>query len=120
MDPTGQRGILQPLPAVLSRLLRCSKNRSSYSAVTGLHSHVRSALTHVLLFLQPVEELRETALSILKDAGQNLEGNLNTVGLAGAWAGGGSLAFPARKQHSLQSVPAPRVPLDECCESLES
>ncbi|NWW61953.1 CKP2L protein, partial [Ifrita kowaldi] len=48
---------------------------------------------------EPVEELRETALSILKDAGQNLEGNLNIVGPAGAWAGGGSLAFPARKQH---------------------
>ncbi|NXE43021.1 CKP2L protein, partial [Ptilorrhoa leucosticta] len=36
---------------------------------------------------EPVEELRETALNILKDAGQKLEGNLSVVGLAGAWAG---------------------------------
>ncbi|NWV55488.1 CKP2L protein, partial [Daphoenositta chrysoptera] len=36
---------------------------------------------------EPVEELRETALSILKDAGQKLEGNLSVVGLAGVWAG---------------------------------
>ncbi|NWT86245.1 CKP2L protein, partial [Lanius ludovicianus] len=36
---------------------------------------------------EPIEELRETALNILKDAGQNLEGNLNIVSLAGAWAG---------------------------------
>ncbi|NWW22411.1 CKP2L protein, partial [Falcunculus frontatus] len=40
---------------------------------------------------EPVEELRETALSILKDAGQKLEGNLSVVGLAGAWAGRASL-----------------------------
>ncbi|NXK69317.1 CKP2L protein, partial [Sylvietta virens] len=40
---------------------------------------------------EPVEELRETALNILKDAGQKLEGNLSVVGLTGAWAGGGSL-----------------------------
>ncbi|NWY27782.1 CKP2L protein, partial [Pheucticus melanocephalus] len=30
---------------------------------------------------EPVEELRETALNILKDAGQKLEGNLSIVGL---------------------------------------
>ncbi|NWT91422.1 CKP2L protein, partial [Urocynchramus pylzowi] len=30
---------------------------------------------------EPVEELRETALTILKDAGQKLEGNLSIVGL---------------------------------------
>ncbi|NWV19270.1 CKP2L protein, partial [Origma solitaria] len=40
---------------------------------------------------EPVEELRETALNILKDAGQTLEGNLSTGGPAGAWAGRGSL-----------------------------
>ncbi|NWT09101.1 CKP2L protein, partial [Vireo altiloquus] len=40
---------------------------------------------------EPVEELRETALKILKDAGQKSEGNLSVVGLAGAWAGRGSL-----------------------------
>ncbi|NWZ42868.1 CKP2L protein, partial [Brachypodius atriceps] len=40
---------------------------------------------------EPVEELRETALSILKDVGQKLEGNLSVVGLTGAWVGGGSL-----------------------------
>ncbi|NXX30950.1 CKP2L protein, partial [Nicator chloris] len=33
---------------------------------------------------EPVEELRETALNILKDAGQKLEGNLSVVGLTGA------------------------------------
>ncbi|NWV34037.1 CKP2L protein, partial [Grantiella picta] len=36
---------------------------------------------------EPVEELRETALNILKDAGQTLEGNLSTGGPNGAWAG---------------------------------
>ncbi|NXO43766.1 CKP2L protein, partial [Locustella ochotensis] len=36
---------------------------------------------------EPVEELRETALNILKDAGQKLEGNLSVVGLTGARAG---------------------------------
>ncbi|NXS05339.1 CKP2L protein, partial [Oxylabes madagascariensis] len=36
---------------------------------------------------EPVEELRETALNILKDAGQKLEGNLSFVGLTGVWAG---------------------------------
>ncbi|NWW31958.1 CKP2L protein, partial [Panurus biarmicus] len=36
---------------------------------------------------EPVEELRETALNILKDAGHKLEGNLSVVGLTGAWAG---------------------------------
>lgn len=91
-----------------------------FSCNSGLHSHARSALTHILLFLQPAEELREIALDILKDAGQNLEGNLNIVGLAGAWVGGVSLVFPAGKQRGLQSVPAPCVPLDECCERLES
>lgn len=68
---------------------------------SGLRSHARPALTHVLLFLQPVEELRETALNILKDAGQKLEGNLRVMGSTGAWAGGGSLLLPARKQHGL-------------------
>lgn len=65
------------------------------SCNSGCHSH---ALTHVLLFLQPVEELRETALNILKNAGQKLEGNLSVVGLTGAWAGRGSLVLPAGKQ----------------------
>ncbi|NXT60082.1 CKP2L protein, partial [Chaetops frenatus] len=37
---------------------------------------------------EPVEELTETALNILKDAGQKLEGNLSFLGLTGAWAGG--------------------------------
>lgn len=55
-----------------------------FSCNSGLHSH---GLTHVLFFLQPVEELRETALSILKDVGQKLEGNLSVVGLTGAWVG---------------------------------
>ncbi|NXO70125.1 CKP2L protein, partial [Phainopepla nitens] len=41
---------------------------------------------------EPVKEIRETALNILKDAGQNLEGNLSAVGFTGAWAGRGSLA----------------------------
>ncbi|NWX26848.1 CKP2L protein, partial [Notiomystis cincta] len=36
---------------------------------------------------EPVEELRETALNILKDEGKKLEGNLNVVRLSGAWAG---------------------------------
>ncbi|NXQ57774.1 CKP2L protein, partial [Anthoscopus minutus] len=36
---------------------------------------------------EPVEELRETALNILKDAGQKWEGNLSIVGLTGEWAG---------------------------------
>ncbi|NXM54822.1 CKP2L protein, partial [Illadopsis cleaveri] len=36
---------------------------------------------------EPVEELRETALNILKDASQKLEGNLSVVGLTGTWAG---------------------------------
>ncbi|NXO13141.1 CKP2L protein, partial [Oriolus oriolus] len=48
---------------------------------------------------EPVEELRETALNMLKDAGQNLEGNLSIVGPAGAWASRGSLVLPAGKQH---------------------
>ncbi|NWI48362.1 CKP2L protein, partial [Picathartes gymnocephalus] len=48
---------------------------------------------------EPVEELRETALNILKDAIQKLEGNLSFVGLTGAWADGGSLLLPAEKQH---------------------
>ncbi|NXJ27683.1 CKP2L protein, partial [Dicrurus megarhynchus] len=64
---------------------------------------------------EPVEELRETALNILKDAGQNLEGNLNIVGLAGAWAGGGSLAFPAGKQHGEKAKePIPCRPTTPC------
>uniref|UniRef100_A0A8C5U587 Cytoskeleton-associated protein 2 C-terminal domain-containing protein n=1 Tax=Malurus cyaneus samueli TaxID=2593467 RepID=A0A8C5U587_9PASS len=37
---------------------------------------------------EPVEELRETALNMLKDAGQTLEGNLSTVGWAGCSMGG--------------------------------
>ncbi|NXH48885.1 CKP2L protein, partial [Dicaeum eximium] len=36
---------------------------------------------------EPVEELRETLLGVLKDGGQKLEGNLSVVGLTGAWAG---------------------------------
>lgn len=72
-----------------------------FSCNSGLHSH---ALTPVLFFLQPVEELRETALSILKDVGQKLEGNLSVMGLTGAWVGGGSLVLPAREQHGLLSV----------------
>ncbi|NXB62539.1 CKP2L protein, partial [Struthidea cinerea] len=64
---------------------------------------------------EPVEELRETALSILKDAGQNLEGNLNIVGPAGAWAGRGSLAFPAGKQHGEKAEePIPWGPTTPC------
>ncbi|NXH35789.1 CKP2L protein, partial [Myiagra hebetior] len=64
---------------------------------------------------EPVEELRETALNILKDAGQNLEGNLSIVGLAGAWAGGGSLAFPAGKQHREKAEePVPWGPVTPC------
>ncbi|NWX54691.1 CKP2L protein, partial [Promerops cafer] len=52
---------------------------------------------------EPVEELRETALNILKDAGQKLEGNpLSVVGLAGAWAG------------SLAEEPVPWEPTTPC------
>ncbi|NXC05269.1 CKP2L protein, partial [Orthonyx spaldingii] len=36
---------------------------------------------------EPVEELREIALDILKDAGQGLEGNLSVGGPAGTWEG---------------------------------
>ncbi|NWR46107.1 CKP2L protein, partial [Regulus satrapa] len=36
---------------------------------------------------EPIEELRETALDLLKDVGQKSEGNLSTEGLSGAWAG---------------------------------
>ncbi|NXR74028.1 CKP2L protein, partial [Pycnonotus jocosus] len=36
---------------------------------------------------EPLEELRETALNMLKDVGQKLEGNLSVVGLTGAWVG---------------------------------
>ncbi|NXW77933.1 CKP2L protein, partial [Hirundo rustica] len=43
---------------------------------------------------EPAEELRETVLNILKNAGQKLEGNLSVVGLTGAWAGRGSLEEP--------------------------
>ncbi|NXD94709.1 CKP2L protein, partial [Chaetorhynchus papuensis] len=64
---------------------------------------------------EPVEELRETALNILKDAGQKLEGNLNILGPAGAWAGGGSLAFPAGKQHREKAEePIPWGPTTPC------
>lgn len=76
---------------------------------SGLLSHARPALTNVLLFLQPIEELRETVLNILKDADQKLEGNLSVKGLTGAWACGGSLVLPARKQGALLSVPAPHI-----------
>ncbi|NXR39024.1 CKP2L protein, partial [Zosterops hypoxanthus] len=55
---------------------------------------------------EPVEELRETALSILKDAGQKLEGNLSVVGLTGPWAGGGSLGEKAEEPISWE----PRTP----------
>ncbi|NXL76067.1 CKP2L protein, partial [Leptocoma aspasia] len=41
----------------------------------------------VIAGAEPVEELRETVLKILKDGGQKLEGNLNIVGLTGVWAG---------------------------------
>lgn len=84
-----------------------------FSCNSGLHSYARPALTHVLLFLQPVEELRETALNILKDAGQKWEGNLSVMGLTGAWAGRGSLMLPAGKQHCLQCVSASHLPPDE-------
>lgn len=77
---------------------------------SGLHPHARPFLTHVLFFLQPVEELREIALNILKDADQKLEGNLNVVGLTGAWAGGGSLVLPARKQHGFTVCPSTSCP----------
>ncbi|NXB03603.1 CKP2L protein, partial [Cnemophilus loriae] len=43
---------------------------------------------------EPVEELRETAINILKDAGQKLEGNLSVAGLTGAWAGGEKAGEP--------------------------
>ncbi|XP_032937146.1 cytoskeleton-associated protein 2-like isoform X3 [Catharus ustulatus] len=58
---------------------------------------------------EPIEELRETVLNILKDADQKLEGNLGVKGLTGAWACGGSLVLPARKQGALLSVPAPHI-----------
>ncbi|NXR56144.1 CKP2L protein, partial [Hippolais icterina] len=64
---------------------------------------------------EPVEELRETALNILKDAGQKLEGNLNIVGLTGAWADRGSLVLPARKQHGEKAEEAiPWEPMTPC------
>ncbi|NXP38960.1 CKP2L protein, partial [Leiothrix lutea] len=66
---------------------------------------------------EPVEELRETALNILKDAGQKLEGNLSIVGLTGAWAGRGSLVLPARKQQVYREKaeePVPWEPRTPC------
>ncbi|NXB84654.1 CKP2L protein, partial [Vidua chalybeata] len=36
---------------------------------------------------EPIEEVRRTAINILENGGQNLEGNMSVVGLAGAWAG---------------------------------
>ncbi|NWU41337.1 CKP2L protein, partial [Hylia prasina] len=64
---------------------------------------------------EPVEELRETALSILKDAGQKLEGNLNVAELTGAWASRGLLVLPARKQHGEKAKePFPGEPTTPC------
>lgn len=77
MDPTGQRGILQPL--LSSAQAEQQKPFLPFISNSGLHSHARPALTHVLLFLQPVEELRASPFNILKDAGQKLEGNLSIV-----------------------------------------
>ncbi|NXQ13767.1 CKP2L protein, partial [Peucedramus taeniatus] len=64
---------------------------------------------------EPVEELREAALSILKDAGQKLAGNLSVVGLTGSWAGGGSLVLPAWKPHGEKAEePIPQEPTTPC------
>ncbi|NWT61055.1 CKP2L protein, partial [Erythrocercus mccallii] len=64
---------------------------------------------------EPVEELRETALSILKDARQKLEGNPGVVGVTGVWASEGSLALPARKQHGEKGEePIPWEPRTPC------
>ncbi|NWZ71457.1 CKP2L protein, partial [Acrocephalus arundinaceus] len=59
---------------------------------------------------EPVEELRETALNILKDAGQILEGNLNIVGPTGAWADRGSLAEEAIPWEPMTPCPGERQP----------
>ncbi|NXM21287.1 CKP2L protein, partial [Ploceus nigricollis] len=58
----------------------------------------------VIAGAEPVEELRETALNILKNAGQKQEGNLGVVGLTGAWARGGEKA----------EEPIPREPTTPC------
>lgn len=85
-----------------------------FSCNSSLRSRVGPALTHVLLSLQPLQELREVVLDILKAADQTSEGNVH-VGAswkAGAWAGLGSLLLQVGKQRGLQSVPAPHVPVD--------
>ncbi|NXA88417.1 CKP2L protein, partial [Melanocharis versteri] len=64
---------------------------------------------------EPVEELRETALNMLEDAGQKLEGNLSVVGLTGAWAGRGSLVLLAEKQQGEKAEePIPGEPATPC------
>ncbi|NXY64545.1 CKP2L protein, partial [Callaeas wilsoni] len=60
---------------------------------------------------EPVEELRETALNILKDAGQKLEGKLNIVGLTGAWASRGSLAEEPIPSKATTPCPGERQPI---------
>lgn len=87
---------------------------------SGLHSQVRPALTSTLLSLQPLQDLREVVLNILKAADQTPEGN---TCMRGHWSMGRlvSLLLQAGKQHGLQSVPAPLTLMEtEGCESPES
>ncbi|NXK42355.1 CKP2L protein, partial [Piprites chloris] len=64
---------------------------------------------------QPLQELREVVLDILKAAGHTSEGNLNMGELAGVWAGQGSLLLPSGKQHRAKAEQTiPWEPITPC------
>ncbi|NXA71340.1 CKP2L protein, partial [Thryothorus ludovicianus] len=67
----------------------------------------------VIAGAEPIEEFRRTVLDILKDAHQELEGNLSVVGLTGAWAGKkaeGSLPQEPRTPCPRERQPIPSTP----------